>query len=137
MAKIDAARTSIEVINAGHCPSLLFKNNELVHQWHASGPPLGIFGDSHYQSERVPLAEIDTLLLVSDGVYEWFEEDNVWGWPQFVSFSKERLPSGPEIFWEALQTRIREAVPNQDALDDQTLLWWSQPSAAVLEKVTI
>ena len=69
---------------------------------------------------------MDTLLLVSDGIYEWFDGPNVWGWERFIGYACDSLSLGPETFWNGLQKRINESVDDTDSLDDQTLLWWTK-----------
>jgi len=137
IVKVDAARTTLEVINAGHCPALLFSGGELVCQQHATGPPLGIFADCHYVSERRELYSVDTILIVSDGVFEWFEGENVWGWENFVDFAKTTLPFGYDTFWNSLQERINRSVEDRTSLDDQTLLWWNRSALAPETSSTI
>lgn len=137
IVKVDAARTTLEVINAGHCPALLFSGGELVCQQHATGPPLGIFADCHYVSERRELYSVDTILIVSDDVFEWFEGENVWGWENFVDFAKTTLPFGYDTFWNSFQERINRSVEDRTSLDDQTLLWWNRSALAPETSSTI
>ncbi len=124
MAKVDPDFRGIEIVNAGHCPALMIENGEVSRQIAASGPPLGIFADSTYQSDTLDLKDGHGVIIVSDGVYEWLRDDQIWGWQRFLDFTKSHFQSGPESMWKALQEEIKQGVQDHDTLDDQALLWW-------------
>jgi sigma-B regulation protein RsbU (phosphoserine phosphatase) len=56
-------------VSAGH-PPLLLARNGVVYDFGATGRPIGLLCDQIYESERVALAEGDTLLLYTDGLLE-------------------------------------------------------------------
>jgi len=65
-----AERTgSLEVVNAGHCPPLLIRG-EQVTRLEPSGTPLGMFCDDAYRAEKFDLEPGDILVAYTDGVSE-------------------------------------------------------------------
>ncbi|HJZ69499.1 MAG TPA: PP2C family protein-serine/threonine phosphatase [Blastocatellia bacterium] len=59
----------IEICNAGHCPPLLIRSNEVV-SIEATGLPVGMFCREQYSAVRVQLDPQDSVLLYTDGVTE-------------------------------------------------------------------
>lgn len=115
----------IEIVNAAHCPPLLFNSSGLVHEFLPSGPPLGIFENAHYTSEVFPLTKKEQLIMLTDGLYEWKLNDSPWGWQNLLKFIPQHL-SSPEALWDALQHQIQKNTPSESSSDDQTILHWTQ-----------
>lgn len=61
---------SVELVNAGHCPPLLFRRGGEVKSIAATGLPVGMFRDERYESELLQLAPGDGLFLYTDGLSE-------------------------------------------------------------------
>jgi sigma-B regulation protein RsbU (phosphoserine phosphatase) len=59
----------VEVCNAGHCPALLLRREEVI-RIESTGVPLGMFCAGHYSPQKMRLAPGDTLFLYSDGLSE-------------------------------------------------------------------
>lgn len=123
IVKIDHRLSTLEIVNAGHCPSLLYSKNKLYKEVHPSGPPIGAFEDSVYKVEYYPLSECDTLILVTDGLFEWFLDDKIWGWEQFKNYVQGHLEN-PHNLWHNLQNLIQKGKKNFFLEDDQTFLYW-------------
>ena len=80
IAQIPYRSKKLNIVNAGHCSPLLFKNNNELIQIEPSGPPLGILEDSKYNVDTFDIEEEDILIMVTDGLYEWsINEDKIWG----------------------------------------------------------
>lgn len=122
-ALVKRKQQTIEILNAAHCPPLLFRNNKLLSEIAPSGPPLGLFSESPYLTETFPLEGKEAVIIVTDGLYEWKSNDTIWGWDNFKSFSLANSNLTPETYWNLLQNEIISS-DDSGASDDQTLLYW-------------
>jgi serine phosphatase RsbU (regulator of sigma subunit)/anti-sigma regulatory factor (Ser/Thr protein kinase) len=115
-------------VNAGHCPALWLAcgaggpSREIA----PSGPPLGLFANTHYTVEEQSLSPGDQIVLLTDGLYEWETNGDMAGaWTRLADLIRSRREEGGVALWETIQQRIRAASPGEtDARDDQTLLVW-------------
>ena len=64
-----SASGEIELANAGHLPSIVFRGTE-VQTLDSTGLPLGLFESSPYQVHRLSLEPGETLFLYTDGLTE-------------------------------------------------------------------
>lgn len=129
IVRIDSACTHADIVNAGHCPVVLLNKGKVVRQIEPSGAPLGLFADADYTVERVALAEMDGLIMVSDGAFEWeTREGQWWGWDNFVSLAGECAEGQhPDVLWSRLKALQREhGEAGAPLKDDQTFLYWSK-----------
>ncbi len=70
-AVIDPATGAVEYANAGHLPPMVRHADGGIDTWERpSGPPLGVLPDSQYETGHARLERGDTLLLLTDGVYD-------------------------------------------------------------------
>lgn len=85
LVQVAPDRNSIIYANAGHLPGwLLDQHGEVTCLLSSTGPPLGLFGDCSLTAAEVALNPQDTLVLLTDGVTETFNSDE-------VTFGAERL----------------------------------------------
>jgi sigma-B regulation protein RsbU (phosphoserine phosphatase) len=63
----------IDFANAGHCPPMLVRRDEVA-ELAATGVPLGMFTGSRFEEQRIELAPEDRLLLFTDGLTEAYNE---------------------------------------------------------------
>jgi serine phosphatase RsbU (regulator of sigma subunit)/anti-sigma regulatory factor (Ser/Thr protein kinase) len=125
IARIDADRRQLALVNAGHCPIALLKEGTELIEIEPSGPPLGLFPGIELTEEVLPLSSDSHLLMVTDGLYEWEKDGDIWGWEPLMDYFKANHRQAPETFWDGLQALIRaEADDPTEASDDQTLLYW-------------
>jgi serine phosphatase RsbU (regulator of sigma subunit) len=125
IARIDPAISYIEVANGGHCPVLFLRSGKVLSRIESSGPPLGLFSDAGYRVERLSLKQSESMLFVTDGLFEWRDGGKVWGWEAFEQFVRGFGPiSDADHLWQALQALQRRASPPETLSDDQTLLFW-------------
>jgi sigma-B regulation protein RsbU (phosphoserine phosphatase) len=68
-AEWSAADETLAWVSAGH-PPLLLSRGGVVHEFGATGRPIGLLADQSYGSETVSLTEGDTVLLYTDGLLE-------------------------------------------------------------------
>lgn len=74
--EIDAQAGTLTVANAAHVPVVVRRASGAVDvMGRASGPPLGILGDSTYSNETCRLERGDVVVLMTDGVLEAIETD--------------------------------------------------------------
>lgn len=59
----------MEICNAGHCPPLLIRQDNLE-EIEATGLPLGLFYTSEYGARKLSLADGESLFLYTDGLHE-------------------------------------------------------------------
>jgi serine phosphatase RsbU (regulator of sigma subunit) len=90
-ALVDVSNQTLQYVNAGHNPPLLFRNGAssehglgTTESLEGGGPPVGILAQSQYRSEYVLLHEGDVLVAYTDGVVEALN-------PQQEEFGEERL----------------------------------------------
>ena len=101
--------------------------NQALLEMASSGPPLGLFLESSYAVETHPLVGGERIYMVTDGLYEWEVEGEIWGWRSFVEFVKQNSRISPQAFWEKLQDKIHPGPgENREAEDDQTFLYWER-----------
>lgn len=116
----------LEHVNAGHCPTIILDAQGEVRQIGASGPPLGLFLDSEYTTDRIELTGRESLLIVTDGCYEWSLGEEIFGWDAFRDFAVAQIKENPRLLWEHLQQLSKEKGSSdlKTLNDDETLLFW-------------
>jgi sigma-B regulation protein RsbU (phosphoserine phosphatase) len=68
----------LEIVNAGHWPALLIRNDEF--EWiGATGMPLGLFCNGNYTTRKLKLEKNDTLILYTDGLIEATHQQEDYG----------------------------------------------------------
>ena len=68
-AEWNAANETLTWVNAGH-PPLMVKQGGVVHDFGATGRPVGLLSDQSYESESAILGQGDMVLLYTDGILE-------------------------------------------------------------------
>ncbi|WOO39790.1 SpoIIE family protein phosphatase [Rubellicoccus peritrichatus] len=115
-----------EVVNAGHCPVILYGPDGKLQLSKASGPPLGLFRNAEYTSETFSIKALQRILLVTDGLFEWSHKGKVWGWNALCSFVRENVDLNGDELWDKIQGEILEKTDDDDSFtDDRTLISWS------------
>ncbi len=61
---------SLEYVNAGHLPPVVFRRARVFERLQGGGVALGMFEKSNYESHRATIAAGDVLVLFSDGITE-------------------------------------------------------------------
>ena len=78
-----------------------------------------------YTIETFATKDISRVVMVTDGIFEWEQNGEIWGWDAFLKFCENNrgLPS------DAFMTQLAEVIQkeNGDAplADDQTCIIWS------------
>ncbi|MGF1451931.1 MAG: SpoIIE family protein phosphatase [Opitutales bacterium] len=127
IARVCADLSKVEVLNAGHCPVVIGRTDGSCDQVDPSGPPLGLFAESSYTVEDHPLKPGESLLMVTDGLYEWERGGDIWGWDAFIDFFLKNREQDPLDLWDALCAKIdAESSEGLEAGDDRTILYWKR-----------
>jgi sigma-B regulation protein RsbU (phosphoserine phosphatase) len=74
--RIDAAHRTLTYVNAGH-PTGVMMGRSGHRRLSRGGPPVGLFPETVYEAEVVPLEDGDLGVIVSDGITEAMEEDGI------------------------------------------------------------
>jgi len=115
----------LELVNAGHDAPWLIKNQGHIERIEGSGgPPLGVMDDFNYPYKKVQLSVGDTLLFVTDGVYEAMNsKDELYGTDR-ITVLLERVASDSTLnrLSEELREDLRIFVGEAEPSDDITLL---------------
>lgn len=120
--RLDAESGEIEIVNAGHNPAALVREDESVVMVNASGTPLGMLPGMSYQAESFAFPAGSRILLYTDGLTEVFHGDSEFE----EEFGTERLvaafrghPSRQagsilDFLWETLGSFSRNAPQRDD-----------------------
>lgn len=98
---LDYKNKNIEMINCGHNPTLVMKDNELM-TFEAEYMPVGIMGDFEFDSQKLEYNNNIYIALYTDGVTEARNKDS-------EEFEMERLT---KIFIENKNKSAKEIVDN-------------------------
>lgn len=121
VARIPADGSALDHASAGHCPTFLYQKNGPPLLLEPSGPPLGIFADSRYTGESLPLHGGERVIFVTDGCYEWDRHERALSWDKFVErMNEDRALPAPDL-WHRIRGRSR-AAGHSTLEDDCTLL---------------
>jgi stage II sporulation SpoE-like protein len=69
VARVDARQGIVTYANAGHPPGIIVGHSG-VHFLDEAGPPAGMFPDTDYASETLPLRPCDLMIMMTDGITE-------------------------------------------------------------------
>ncbi len=134
---VSADTQQLSIVNAGHCPVILSSGAGVIQQIEPSGPPLGLFATSEYVIERHILKGDETIILVTDGLYEWPVKGAAWGWDTWMEFIKDaNRVNQPQTLWDDLQLKIKHESDDEEAGDDQSFLYWNLKPAATFNRLS-
>jgi serine phosphatase RsbU (regulator of sigma subunit) len=124
LARIDPASRTLVYVNAGHPEGLLVGAGGR-RRLSRGGPPAGLFPDTTYEAEVVPVEFGDLGVIVSDGITEAIEEDGVVA----VDVLNRAIlglgkPRTPERVCDALMemAQLKPGGPGTNGQDDKTVL---------------
>jgi len=122
--KLDCRTNTMSFVSAGHPPGLLFKQDGGIEELLPSGPPLGLFEGSDYTARDVALRPGERIVLVTDGLYEWTRDGEMFGIDAMTAWFEERKHDPAPAIWNELQEEIQTARKKQniEQEDDETIL---------------
>jgi serine phosphatase RsbU (regulator of sigma subunit) len=109
----------LEAVNAGHTPAFLTGCGEAA-KIRASGPPLGMFPDSRYETDTHRLKECSQVLLYTDGLTEVFQGDEEFGEGRLLTMLNT---AAGDDFLDRVWTTLAEFAGSSRQSDDMTALY--------------
>jgi serine phosphatase RsbU (regulator of sigma subunit) len=89
-----------------------------------SGPPIGLFTETEYQSDTLQTRGGERVMMLTDGTYEWDRPQGDppdGGWKRLLAFLSDHRTSPPADLWAGLMSEIHTTSgPNLE--DDCTLV---------------
>jgi len=120
-AEWNSTNETLTWVSAGH-PPLMLRRNGSVHDFGATGRPIGLLSDQSYECEKASLAKGDTVLLYTDGL---LEAGGVSGSEEFgLDRIRACLAVGgsPRAVVERLTTALAGHIDGAEPKDDVTLV---------------
>ena len=117
-----AADGRVEIVNAGHCPVLAVKSNEIAALL-STGLPLGMFCNGSGEVQSVNLEEGERLFLYTDGLSEMCDPSGTqFGEDQLNRFLAESRALAPEALVRACLGDVKEFASGTPPSDDLTMM---------------
>lgn len=115
--------TEITYTNAGHCPPILVRGNNVVESLQPTGGVLGVHEGFAYEERSLTMAPGDLLLLYTDGVTEAEnQQGDMFGEERLTEYIRSRSGHSLEIILDGLLNLIRTFRGNEDLSDDITVV---------------
>ncbi len=123
VAELDPASSEVRYVNAGHNPGLVVGSDGGVRELGSGGLPLGLFGETSYESGHLHLDPGDLLCVYSDGLTECESpSDEEFGVSRLIDLLRS---SGNRPLSEVIRTvdtAVTDFAQGLDQGDDQTLI---------------
>lgn len=124
IAVVDPKKSEVEILSAGHGPSLMHRHADgAVERFGGDGLPLGVTaGEEYGESRRITLAPGDSILLLTDGYFEWRREsDNQqFGIPRLTEVFSKAAGLDAKATLKRLDDAVRAFVGPAKQEDDMT-----------------
>ena len=120
---LDPYGKTLSYASAGHVPGFLIaRSGEVESTLGATGQPLGLFADSKYSSDTIPVLEPgQVLLLPTDGVMESMAPDGCpFGIERTLAYIGGHLGESAHEIAEGLYKAVKMHTAGQPQLDDIT-----------------
>lgn len=112
----------IEICNAGHCPPILVRENN-IEPLPTTGLPLGMFCTGNYSTEKIKLAPGESLFLYSDGLSEARNKSNIqYGEMRLFDLLSKSLSSSPQELVDSCLEDLANFRAGTPKLDDLTMM---------------
>ena len=121
---MDTQTHTLAYANAGHFPPAILvteHNDGKAQLLECPGKPLGLFPDPTYESLHMEIAPGDRLVMLSDGVLEVMQENNLQQKEQRLLAAASACNGKMDTLWQALEVDIARSGP-----DDVTCLMLSR-----------
>jgi len=124
MAMLKIMGNKIQMSSAGMPPILIYKNNKQTCEEHLfKGMPLGTLSDFPYTLVESELSPGDTILLMSDGFPELFnDQKEMYGYKRARNLFEELANEAPEEIISKLKSAGSKWVNDEDPDDDVTFV---------------
>ena len=117
---LDGSSGSLSYASAGHVPGFLMNGfGKIEHVLESSGPPLGIFDDSHFVTSAVPLAQQQIVILLTDGVTETTDSEDVqFGTDGVLEYVRAHRQDSASVLAEGIYRAARSFAGGNPQHDD-------------------
>lgn len=130
VAVVDASNQTLQYVNAGQNPPLLFRNGapsalglSTTESLDCGGPPVGILARSQYRSEHVLLHDGDVLVAYTDGVVEALNaRQEEFGEERLSDIVRSSLSLGAAEICKRITERLQAFMAEGPQWDDITLV---------------
>ncbi len=120
--QIEENNGNIEVLNAGHPPPILIRNND-IKELKKGNVALGLTGTSKYHTENLEIEDGDFLLVYSDGVSEACNSNlEFFGVERLKKFLTTTTYSLPEQLGQKLLNYIYNFIGDNKKSDDLSIV---------------
>jgi PAS domain S-box-containing protein len=119
---LDGSNGSLSYASAGHVPGFLMNGSgKIDHVLESSGPPLGIFDDSHFVTSAIPLAPQQLVILLTDGVTETTASEDVeFGTDRVLEYVRVHRQDSARELAEGIYRAARSFAGDNPQQDDVT-----------------
>jgi sigma-B regulation protein RsbU (phosphoserine phosphatase) len=119
---LDGPNRSLSYASAGHIPGYLMNSSGNIDGvLKSSGPPLGLFGESHYAASEVALSPPQLLILLTDGATETTATEDVqFGSEGVLNYVRSHLLDSAHDLAEGIYRAARSFAGDNPQQDDVT-----------------
>ena len=122
-AVFDTERRTLHYVNAGHpAPMLIRREEGRVERLDEGGPVLGLLSNARYSAGMVHVADLDTLVLYSDGITEAASENEEFGDARVQRAIADILDATPERICSRILAEVSSFATDEVPQDDCTLM---------------
>ncbi len=123
VVELDPSSNEVRYVNAGHNPGVVIGSDGNVRELASGGLPLGLFGESSYESGSLVLEPGDLLCLYSDGLTECESpSDEEFGLPRLVDLLRASSDRSLSEVIRAVDAAVTTFAQGLSQGDDQTLV---------------
>jgi len=123
VVELDPSSNEVRYVNAGHNPGVVIGSDGNVRELASGGLPLGLFGESSYESGSLVLEPGDLLCLYSDGLTECESpSDEEFGLPRLVDLLRASSDRSLSEVIRAVDAAVTDFAQGLSQGDDQTLV---------------
>ena len=125
IAVINPENGELDIINAGHNPILLLKNDKSLKKIDAGGVAFGMFDMGlPFEGEKLTLEKGERLLLYTDGIPEAMnEKEEEYSDPKMEEFFCKNTPGRAVEFIDGIVADVRKHTAGTPQSDDITALY--------------
>ncbi len=122
MGVIDKEQNTLEYLNAGHIPPVIFKNHAVSSLIIKGNVPIGVFNGFDFKIDKIPLDMFDGILIYSDGATDVLNsQGEEFGEDRVLDVVKKGMENNSDIVLD-LKSAIDSFVGEADLYDDTTIL---------------
>lgn len=119
--ELDITSGKIKVLNAGHLPPLMIRN-DVIEKLKTTSPALGLISDAVFKEQTTDINYGEYLIIYSDGLTEARnEEGNFFGEKKLVDILSENSNISSENLGQKMLTEIDDFIGRAKTYDDLTI----------------